>query len=290
MSAALSTIATAALPPPPDPDRAGERAFGAGRFAGLLRRVFNCGKELLVAVRLRAHRPDFPRYAMPFGTNYLPYILRRIDAAMRRAVLLEHQALQHAGVLPPSRIRDRAPFHRAASHDVASDRAASRDAASLGVPSNDATSNDAASNDAPSLGESRVARRDAELREDALPAPARSQRTVRPARPSGDPHYAGWPSTKQLAAELRRRPIAVVLAGICRDLGITPHHPLWQDMCQAITAYGGSVEALEQDAETRWCSKRWLEIPYTPPPFHAVTMWPAPWSHPVTAAEATGPP
>ena len=270
MSAALSTIATAALPPPPDPDRAGERAFGAGRLAGLLRRVFNCGKELLVAVRLRAHRPDFPRYAKPFGTNYLPFILRRINAAMRRALLLEQQALQHAGVLPPSRSRDLAPFHRAASRDAAS--------------------HDAPSNDAPSLGESRAARRDAELREDVPPAPARSQRTARPARPSGDPHYAGWPSTKQLAAELRRRPIAVVLAGICRDLGITPHHPLWQDMCQAITAYGGSVEALEQDAETRWCSKRWLEIPFTPPPFHAVTMWPAPWSHPVTAAEATGPP
>lgn len=275
MSAALSTIATAALPPPPDPDRAGDRAFGAGRFAALLRRVFNCGKELLIAVRLRAHRPDFPRFAMPFGTTYLPHILRRIDAAMRRAVLLEQQALQRAGVLPPSRSRDLAPFHREASRDAAS---------------NDASSNDAASNNGPSLGKSCAARRDAELREDVPPAPARSQRTARPARPSGDPHCAGWPSIKQLAAELRRRPIAAVLAGICRDLGITPHHPLWSEMRQAIAAYGGNVEALEQDAETRWCSKRWLEIPFTLPPFHAVKLWPAPWSHPVTAAEATGPP
>lgn len=74
MSAALSTIATAALPPPPDPDRAGERAFGAGRFAGFLRRIINCGKGLAIAVRLRAHRPDFPRFTLPFGTNYLPHI------------------------------------------------------------------------------------------------------------------------------------------------------------------------------------------------------------------------
>ena len=267
MSAALTTTAPS---PRPDPDRAGERAFGAGRFAGFLRRIINCGKGLAIAVRLRAHRPDFPRYAKPFGTNYLPFILRRINAAMRRALLLEQQALQHAGLRSMLRIRDRGP----------SDRAASRVAASRDAPSNDG----------PSLGEARAARRDAELREDVPPAPARSQRTARPARPSGDPHYAGWPSTKQLAAELRRRPIAVVLAGICRDLGITPHHPLWSEMCSAITAYGGNVEALEQDADKRWCSKRWLEIPFTPPPFHAVIMWPAPWSHPVTAAEATGPP
>ncbi len=97
-------------------------------------------------------------------------------------------------------------------------------------------------------------------------------------------------SIKQLAAELRRRPIAAVLVGICRDLGITPHHPLRQEMSEAITAYGGSVEALEQDADQRWCSKRWLEIPFTPPPFSAVKLWPAPWSHPVTAAEAIWPP
>jgi hypothetical protein len=267
MSAAFTT---AAPPPPPDPDRAGARAFGAGRFAGLLRQVFNCGKELLVAVRLRAHRPEFSFFAKPFGTTYLPHILRRINAAMQRAILLEQQALQHAGLMPLPPVRHRAPSDRATSH---------------GAPSHDA----------PSPGKPPAARRDAEQRDaarqdDAPSAPPRSQRTVRPARPSGDPHYAGWPSIKQLAAELRRRPIAAVLVGICRDLGITPHHPLWQEMSEAITAYGGSVEALEQDADERWCSKRWLEIPFTPPPFSAVKMWPAPWSHPVTAAEATGPP
>ena len=53
-----------------------------------------------------------------------------------------------------------------------------------------------------------------------------SPEATRPAPPSGDPHYADWPSTRQLAAELRRRPVADVLADICRALGITPHHPL----------------------------------------------------------------
>jgi len=62
-------------------------------------------------------------------------------------------------------------------------------------------------------------------------------------------------------------------------------------MCLVLTAYGGSVEALEADARERWCSTRWLAIPFTPSPIHSLTLWPAPWSHPVTAtaATATGP-
>ncbi len=206
MSAALTT---AAPPPPPDLDRVGARAFGAGRFAGL----------------------------MP---------------------------------LPPG--RHRAPSDRATSH---------------GAPSHDAPTHDAPSPSKPS-----AALRDAERRDDARQddSPAGSQRTVRPGAPERRSALCRLASIKQLAAELRRRPIAAVLVGICRDLGITPHHPLRQEMSEAITAYGGSVEALEQDADQRWCSKRWLEIPFTPPPFSAVKLWPAPWSHPVTAAEAIWPP
>jgi hypothetical protein len=90
--------------------------------------------------------------------------------------------------------------------------------------------------------------------------------------------------------ELRRRPIAEVLVETCRDLGITPQHPLWDEMCQVIVSHGGSVEALEQDAGERWCSWRWLVIPFVHPPYETLTLWPAPWSHPVTAAAATGPP
>ncbi len=242
MSAAL---ASAAPIPQPDPDRAGEHAYGPGRFAGFLRKLIDCGKQLCIAVRLRGQKPDFPRFTKPFGTTYLPHILRRISAAVGRAILLEQRALQQAGLLPPPPIRNRAP----------------------------------------SPGKTRAARRD-----DAPPAPPQPKRTARPARPSGDPHYADWPSTAQLAADISRRPIASVLADICRDLGITPHHPLWQEMCHAITAYGGSVEALAKDAGERWCSRRWLEIPFTQPPVSTWTFWPAPWSHPVTAAAATGPP
>jgi len=52
-------------------------------------------------------------------------------------------------------------------------------------------------------------------------------------------------------AELHHHPVGVVLAGICRDLGITPHHPLWEDVSRAIVACGGSIAGLAQDADTR---------------------------------------
>ena len=39
---------------------------------------------------------------------------------------------------------------------------------------------------------------------------------------------AAMPTPEQIAAEVRRRPIGAVIADICRDLGITPSHKLWQ--------------------------------------------------------------
>lgn len=113
-----------------------------------------------------------------------------------------------------------------------------------------------------------------------------------PARPNDDPHYAGWPSSAQLAADIRRRSVSAVLADICRALGITPHHPLWREARAAIIAHGGDAADLKHDAGERWCSTRWLAIPFTSPPVWDLVFWPAPWSDPVTAAAATatGPP
>jgi hypothetical protein len=90
----------------------------------------------------------------------------------------------------------------------------------------------------------------------------------------------------------RRRSVAAVPADICRDLGITPYHPLWPGMCEAITIYGGSVADLEPEAGERWCSRRWLAISFTEPHVSELVFCPAPWSDPVTAAaaSATGPP
>jgi hypothetical protein len=67
----------------------------------------------------------------------------------------------------------------------------------------------------------------------------------------------------QARADLRRRPIRVVIADICRDLGITEQHPLWPEVAVAITAFGGSIAELEEDSASgiRWCSKTWMDLP-----------------------------
>ncbi|HEX3400602.1 MAG TPA: hypothetical protein VHT74_09770, partial [Acetobacteraceae bacterium] len=72
----------------------------------------------------------------------------------------------------------------------------------------------------------------------AAPARASAQRAPRPAaaRPTyaADPRLALLPTSEQIAAEVRRRPVGAVIADICRDLGIMPSHKLWQDLCLVI--------------------------------------------------------
>lgn len=59
------------------------------------------------------------------------------------------------------------------------------------------------------------------------------------------------PTPKQIAAEVRRRPIGAVIADICRDLGILPNHPLWRDLRKAIMHHGGSYVRLLKDIITQ---------------------------------------
>jgi hypothetical protein len=242
MSAALS-LPEPAPDPDPDPDRAATVAPSPQRLAGLLPRVFDYGKQLLVAVRLRAACPEFPRLAKPFGTADLQRILARINAAMGRALLLEDGFLRQAGLgLYAVAPRIRTPAAR----------------------------------------QPRAARPDTAPRD----APA-------PAQPARRSDVSLVPTTAQLAVELRHHPAGVVLAGICRDLGITPHHPLWEEVSRAIVACGGSIAELEQDADTRWCSQRWLEIPVARPASIPACLWPKWWPQPApqaAAASATGPP
>lgn len=61
---------------------------------------------------------------------------------------------------------------------------------------------------------------------------------VRRAAPNIDPAFVGLPSVAQIAAEIRSRPLQVVIATICRDLGITPDHALWQELDRALAAFG----------------------------------------------------
>ncbi|HME27026.1 MAG TPA: hypothetical protein VKI44_37850 [Acetobacteraceae bacterium] len=96
---------------------------------------------------------------------------------------------------------------------------------------------------------------------DAVPrrrdAPAqRRPRPARPADPCGDeadPRLAALPTPEQIAAEVRRRPIGVVIADICRDLGILPSHPLWRELSLLIIRHGDSLAALVMDVIARGC-------------------------------------
>lgn len=82
--------------------------------------------------------------------------------------------------------------------------------------------------------------------------PPRKQRAARPvASQSKDARLAQLPTTEQIAAEVRRRPIGAVIADICRDLGILPNHPLWRELQNAIRHNGGSYVRLLKDILTR---------------------------------------
>jgi hypothetical protein len=72
---------------------------------------------------------------------------------------------------------------------------------------------------------------------DAAPRPQPARTVAKPASaarrqaaPPADPRLAHLPTSEQIAAEVRRRPIGAVIADICRDLGITSRHPLWREL------------------------------------------------------------
>jgi len=125
----------------------------------------------------------------------------------------------------------------------------------------------------------------------AAPARAPSPRAPRAARPAApraerpeDPRLAGLPTPEQIAAEVRRRPVGVVLADICRDLGIVACHPLWAELELAIMDGGGNFVRLWKDVSKRARAARRAEPPADAPP-----GWPAPWPQ-IIPVRSTGPP
>lgn len=59
-----------------------------------------------------------------------------------------------------------------------------------------------------------------------------------------DPRLARLPTPKEIVAGVRHRPIGIVIANICRDLGITPgqvDNALWDELVHAIVAHGGNL-------------------------------------------------
>ena len=87
--------------------------------------------------------------------------------------------------------------------------------------------------------------------------PGTAQRSPRPE--IDEPEYANetlallarLPNPDQIAASVRRKPIGAVLADLCRDLGISRGHPLWDELHAAIIEFGGSLVRPVRDRLSR---------------------------------------
>jgi hypothetical protein len=112
----------------------------------------------------------------------------------------------------------------------------------------------------------------------ARPAAQVARPPVRRAALNIDPAFAGLPSVAQIAAEIRRRPIQEVIATICRDLGITPEHALWQELDRALVAFGVQLSVATE-----------IHDPQRPRT-EAVDASPRPAKSPERSPGSTGPP
>jgi hypothetical protein len=120
---------------------------------------------------------------------------------------------------------------------------------------------------------------------------APSPRQPRAARPAAarrtledpDPRLALLPTSEQIAADIRRRPVGAVIADICRDLGILPGHKLWRELSLAIIDHGGSLVGLTKDIFKRLRLARAILRDGTAP------AWPTPEPQ-FSPTGGTGPP
>ena len=101
------------------------------------------------------------------------------------------------------------------------------------------------------------ARSPREPRPSEAPAEPAARRDAEPGHPSLDQ----LPSVAQIEREVRRHPIGVVVASICRDLGITPNHRLWEALSEVVAAHGGNLEELRQEIEERCPPEHWPPAP-----------------------------
>jgi hypothetical protein len=130
--------------------------------------------------------------------------------------------------------------------------------------------------------ERNAARLDAEPTRRDPPAQRRSRSDHPAASPVGaaDPRPGELSLEEQIAAEVRGRPIGVVIADICRDLGIVASHPLWREISLAIIREGGHLVPV-----LRKIADRVYQIS-APGAAAAPPAWPAPSPAPAS----TGPP
>jgi len=124
------------------------------------------------------------------------------------------------------------------------------------------------------------------VRESVVPARVRAptdraKRTARQAVPR--PGLPDMPTAEEIAAALRGRPAASVIADICRDLGIVPAHPLWNEVMLVVAGHGGGFGRFFKDVMARVLRR------LTAPPDPDAQGWAAPPLQ-LAASCGTGPP
>jgi hypothetical protein len=120
------------------------------------------------------------------------------------------------------------------------------------------------------------------IRQGAVRTPA-DPATRTALRTAKRPSLPDVPTAEEIAAALRHRPAAAVIADICRDLGIAPAHPLWGEVMTVLSRHGGNFVKYFKGVLDRMCA--WL----TAPTAVDAVGWPAPRTQP-GAACGTGPP
>ena len=103
---------------------------------------------------------------------------------------------------------------------------------------------------------SQCAARGQDIGDARKPAAPRACTTQPRTRPADPPARAidHVPTAREIAAEIRRRPIGAVIVDICRDLGIVPgqmDRANWDELVNAIVAYGGSLSRYFKDVINR---------------------------------------
>ena len=111
--------------------------------------------------------------------------------------------------------------------------------------------------------------------------PDRAKRKHR--RAAKRPELPDLPTAEEIAAALRHRPAAAVIADICRDLGIVPAHPLWGEVMAVLCGHGGNVMKFFKEAMARLLGSLGAAAAMD------AVRWPAPPSH-AAAPGGTGPP
>ena len=120
------------------------------------------------------------------------------------------------------------------------------------------------------------------VKKDSFRTPAdRKPRTDHPA--ARRPPLPDRPTAAEIAAALRNRPVGVVIADICRDLGIVPANPLWRDVMAVLNELRRNVAPLVRSVTKR------LSVWRNDPLWHTDAAWAKVWAQ-VEALWPTGPP